>query len=294
MIWKIKVAVRTLFSKLFGKRTSLINDDLFNKILYFITYGEKPDFNNPRTFNEYICSIKHNDSEIDKWIYTDKFEVRNYVKKTIGDTYLNSIFGVYDSFSDIDFSLLPNKFALKATHGSSYNIIVENKENLNIRKAHKQFDKWLSKNYYYEGREKNYYMIKPRIICDAYLSSKSGTLDEVKLFCFNGKVGFIQYNREINRVRYANIFDSKWNKLDVRYGYSPYKEDKKIDNKEEITRIAEKLAEPFKFVRVDLYNVDGKVIFSELTFHPGGGLNPFHPNKYDFMFGRLLVEDEYK
>ena len=125
-------------------------------------------------------------------------------------------------------------------------------------------------------------------MCDEYISSDSDELDEYKLFCFKGKVRFIQHNREINGKRFANIYSDSWEKINVMYGY-PHFECKNLpENRNEMSEAAEKLASPFDFVRVDLYNVDGRIIFSELTFHPGGGLVEFIPSKYDEDFGRFF------
>ena len=150
------------------------------------------------------------------------------------------------------------------------------------------FTVFLKENFYYKDREKNYKLIRPRIMCDAFLAPADGQLEEYKLFCFKGKVGFIQHNKQIDGARYDNIFDPNWNILPVKYGYNGFEGDAVPHNGAELIQIAEKLAAPFDFVRVDLYNVDGRIVFSELTFHSGGGLIPFYPAEYDRKFGELL------
>jgi len=293
MMWKIKVISRFIFSSCFGKMTNLISDELFNKFMFFITFLKKPNFINPKTFNEYICSFKYREEELEKWKYTDKYQVRKYVKSILGEEYLNKIIGVYDYYDNIDFLSLPPKFVLKTTHGSSYNIVVKDKNSFNKNKAAKYFKKWLSTNYYYISREKNYYLIKPRIICESFISNTEGGLDEIKVFCFRGKVGFIQFISFKNNKNFSNFFDKDWKFLEVRYRYPPNIKIQIPDNTKKIVKIAEKLAKPFEFVRVDLYNVDNKIIFSELTFHPGGGLIPFNPKDYDYKFGKFFNEDKH-
>ena len=162
------------------------------------------------------------------------------------------------------------------------------KSRLDKAAAKKKFDRWLKENFYYKDREKNYRDIKPRIMCDAFLRPADGQLEEYKLFCFRGKVGFIQHNKQIAGRRYDNIFDAEWNILPVKYGYDGFPGDSKPQNGDELVAIAEKLAEPFELVRVDLYNVDGRIVFSELTFHSGGGLIPFEPKEYDREFGKMM------
>lgn len=285
---KQKILVKVLLTKFFMEFPQLISDETHSKLLYRVMFGDILDLEHPKTMNEYICSTKISDAKLRYHIYTDKFEVRKYVREKIGSQYLNGVLGVYDSFDEIDFDQLPNSFALKATHGSSYNIIVPDKSKLDRHLAKKKFDRWLKTNFYYKDREKNYKNIKPRIMCDVFLRPEDGQLEEYKLFCFNGKVGFIQHNKQIRGKRYDNIFDVEWKILKVKYGYDGFVGDTEPENSNELISVAEKLAAPFEFVRVDLYNINGKIVFSELTFHSGGGLIPFEPREYDRKFGMML------
>ena len=285
---KIKIAVKVLLMRFFERFPRLISDEQHSKMLFRVMFGYTPDLRHPKTMNEYICASKISDEKLGYDIYTDKYEVRNYVRETLGDRYLNEVAGIYDSFDDIDFDSLPDAFAMKATHGSSYNIIVADKSRLDRAAAKKKFDRWLGENFYYKDREKNYKNIKPRILCDAFLRPLDGQLEEYKLFCFRGKVGFIQHNKQMAGKRFDNIFDAQWNLLPVKYGYEGFPGDSKPENGDELVAAAEKLAAPFELVRVDLYNVDGRIVFSELTFHSGGGLIPFEPKEYDREFGKLL------
>ena len=285
---KFRILIKVLLTEFFIKFPGLISDKNHAKLLFFIMFGYIPDLNHPKTLNEYICASKISDDKLSYNIYTDKYEVRDYVRRTIGDSYLNKLLGIYRSFDEIDFANLPDAFALKATHGSSYNVLVPDKCLLDIGSAKRKFDRWLRVNFYYKDREKNYKNIEPRIMCDAFLRPADGQLEEYKLFCFNGKVGFIQHNKQKDGRRYDNIFDAEWKLLPVKYGYNGFPGDQKPDNGDELTAVAEKLAAPFEFVRVDLYNVDGRILFSELTFHSGGGLVPFKPREYDRVFGKML------
>ena len=285
---KARILLKVMAMKFFEKFPNLISDQGHSKLLFRIMFGYPLDLEHPKTMNEYICATKIRDEKLEYWRYTDKYEVRKYVEDTIGDKYLNEVLGVYHSFDEIDFDTLPSAFALKATHGSSYNVIVPDKQQLDCAAAKKKFDKWLKENFYYKDREKNYKLIEPRIMCDAYLCPTDGELEEYKLFCFRGKVGFIQHNKAVGGNRHSNIFSPSWELMDVKYGYEGYPNDEKPECGDELISMAEKLAQPFEFVRVDLYHVDGKIIFSELTFHSGGGLVPFAPKEYDREFGKML------
>lgn len=279
------------YSKFFGSKVKLISDERFAKDTYGIRFGRKLDLNNPVTFNEHICAIKVREKEEDYWLYTDKYVVRDYVNKTIGNQYLNNVLGIYDEFDDIVFSSLPNRFAIKATHGSGYNVIVHDKDRFDICAAKAYFKKWLSTNYYLVGREKNYKLIKPRIMVDEFLVSRSGELDEAKIYCFNGKASLVSYNRYIDGDRYCDFYDGNWNHIPVTRCF-PTSKLSSPDNRELLMQLAEKLSAPFDFIRVDLYNIDGRIIFSELTFHDGGGLLPFYPDEFDYTFGRLFYGEK--
>lgn len=293
LLFKLRIAIKLLMYKLFARRTKLMNDERYTKLLFFVMFGRKANFDAPRTFNEFICARKVRRNEWDLSKYTDKYEVREFVRDTVGDKYLNTCFGAYASFDDIPFDTLPNCFALRGTHGSGYNIIVTDKASFDVERARKQFKKWLGENYYYIGREKNYYRIPPRIMCDEYLESLTTEgLPELKVFCFDGKAKFISYNMCMEGKTYTNYYDAQWNYMDVRIGYPHFQNADIPDNREEIIRVAEALAQAYDFVRVDLYNVDNRIVFSELTFHSGGGLVPLTPSEYDEKFAQYFMELE--
>jgi hypothetical protein len=290
---KIRVLLLKILMALFGTRHSWIKDEPYNKLAFFIAFGRRADFDHPRTFNEYVCARKVRLDEYGLWKYTDKYEARNYVEKKIGSGYLNEIFGVYDSFEEIDFSMLPDRFVLKMTHGSAYNMVIADKKTFDFRKAARQFGRWEKENYYYKGREKNYFNISPRILCERFIEPKKEEgLTEVKVFCFGGKAKFLSYNCIVNGKVHTNVYDQTWKRIDVRRGYPAFEPKSLPANRDDILRIAQKLAEPFDFVRVDLYDVDEKILFSELTFHSGGGFVPFDPPKYDFRFAQFFRELE--
>ena len=293
--YKLRLALKVLVMNVFGGAEKLMSDKTFNGLLFRIMFGRKADFDNPKTFSEHVCARKLREDAYDLWRYSDKFEARKYVEETVGAQYLNECFGAFERISDIDFDALPDKFALRGTHGSGYNIVVTDKSCFDKKKADKKFSKWLKKNYYHRCRERNYKNIKPRICCDAFLECKTMEgLPEFKIFCFGGKAKFISYNLFKDGKTYTNCYDADWNYLDFKKGYDHFEDKSVPENHEEILNIAEKLAKPFPFVRVDLYNIDGKIIFSELTFFTGGGFVPFEPPEYDKKFAEYFSELEKK
>ena len=290
---KIRIALKLLVYRLLSKKTRLIGDEAYNKLLFRLTFGRKADFDHPSTFNEYVCARKVRRDEEPLSVYTDKYAVRDYVRDTVGEAYLNEAYGAYGSFDEIDFDALPERFAMKCTHGSGMNIIVRDKAALNQRAAKKKMTRWLKQNFYYLAREKNYRPIVPRIMCDAYLEARDGGgLPEMKVFCFGGKAKLISFNLFQGDKPYTNYYDADWNRLDLRVGYENFPQDVLPDNRDEVLRVAERLAAPFDFVRVDLYNIDGRILFSELTFHSGGGFTPFTPASYDREFAKYFEELE--
>ena len=293
LVWKWKVLQKRIYVLLFSKKVNLIGDEKYTKQMYRIIFGRKLDVEHPKTYNEHLSVNK---LKLDASLYApfaDKYAVREYVEKTIGRQYLNEVLGVYHSFDEINFDQLPDAFALKCTHGSSFNLIVPDKEKLDKRKAKVKFDKWMKTNYYYPMREKQYRDIVPRIMCDAYLATEDNSpLNEVKLYCIGGKVRFIMDNYEKDGIRYSNVYDRSWNRLNVTYGFPGNDKIEKPATSSELVVIAEKLAGEFPFVRVDLYNVEGKILFSELTFCPAGGMTPMNPDTFDYEMGKYFEEGQ--
>jgi hypothetical protein len=286
---KIRIFLKEVVVKVFGKKTWLINDEQYTKLIFYIMHGRKLNLDNPKTFNEHICYRKIRVSDYDLYMYCDKYEVRKYVEKTIGTKYLKKIFGIYNCVEEIPFVDLPSKFVLKTTHGSGYNVLIHNTKGLNISNISRKLKKWMRNNYYHKGREKNYYLIKPRIISELFLENEDGkVIYEIELFCFFGKVKFVFITSEKKSCKFINIYDSSWNLLDLNWGYENFFLKRIPFNKEEAIILAEKLSSPFDFVRVDLINVNDTICFNELTFHPGGGFVRFDPPKYDLIFGHYF------
>lgn len=289
MLWKIKMLLKTIVIKISWRFPSLISDETYSKLLYFIVFGKRIDLEHPKTFNEHIIVKKLEEKKYGYDKYTDKYAVRDYVKECVGEQVLNEVYGVYERFEDIPFDTLPDSFALKATHASGFNIIVPDKSRLDRAEAKRKFDKWLSINFYYKDREKNYKNIPPRIVCDKYLTF-GDCLVEYKLYCFHGKVKLICQNVDKGGERYTNVLTERFEPIPVRFGYDTIAHPL-TDRKDELVAIAEKLAAPFDFVRVDLYENEGKILFSELTFHSGGGLVPFKPAEYDEKFAEFFENE---
>jgi hypothetical protein len=258
---------------------------------FLASTGEELDLKEPKTFNQKIQWLKVYDSTPEKTLLADKYLVRGWIEKTIGAQYLVPLLGVWDNFDDIDFSKLPTKFALKCNHGSHWNIIVNDIKSFDKEKAKKKFDYWMSLNYaFIEGFEMHYKDIPPKIIAEEYMENSNGEMYDYKFFCFSGKVKYIQFLAERTNGLKMAYFDTNWVKQPFVNNHPMIKEHiPKPDNLREMIEIAEKLAERFSFVRVDLYRLnDGKILFGEMTFTPASGTQNWIPSSTNNMLGNLL------
>ena len=250
----------------------------------------KANLDSPKTYNDKLQWLKLNWYDPLASKCADKYEVRQYVKETIGEEYLNDLLGVYESIDEINLDDLPKSFVLKGTHGSGFNIIVRDKEKMDWKREFKKMKKWLKTNYYWQNREWVYRDLKPRIICEKFLSDDSGNLPkDYKLFCFDGEPHFMFVASDRGGDTKFDFYDLEWNKIPVSQHYpnSNYSIPKP-NNLDHILDLSRKLSKGFPHVRVDFYLVEDKIIFGELTFFHFSGTKKFKPEKYDKIFGDLI------
>lgn len=223
-------------------------------------------------------------------------QVREYIKEQGFQDLLIKCYGVVDRFEDIKFEELPNQFVLKCTHACAFNMIVRDKSKFDIESARKQFHKWLKTNYGNMTCEKHYSPIKPRIIIEEYIGELEHLPVEYKIHVFNGvaKSMYVVTGRGED-IRYNNYYID-WTPFDGSQFNGWKKTDyelKKPENWNRMVRVAEELGKIFPFVRVDLYNIDGKIYFSELTFTPAKGTLILDDDKCDFEMGEWLDISKY-
>lgn len=264
-------------------------DEKYLSILYKYKFSKKLNLENPQTYNEKLQWMK---VHYYNPLYTklaDKFAVREYIADKIGEEYLIPLIGVYKSFDEIDFSALPNQFVMKCTHDSGGLVICPDKSKLNLKKAKAKIERCLKRNYYTNSREWVYRDIEPQIIIEKYMVDESGyELKDYKFFCFDGKVKamFMATDRGSDAETKFDFFDRDFNHLNFTNGHpNSDKELKKPDKFNEMIELAEKISEGFPHERVDLYNINGKLYFGEITFFHWSGLKPFKPEKWDKIFG---------
>lgn len=294
LVWNIYRLIK-------GRVNILLLDDLQAiKKLYYNYSGVYPNIDKPRSFSEKQQWLKLNYHNNLMTTCADKWEVRDYVLSKGYPTILSRVFGVYDSFSDIPIEELPNKFVIKATHGSGWNLICHDKNDVNWFWWRKIMGIWLRNNIFWPGREWPYKNMKPRLLVEEYLEDSSGFLQDYKFFCFSGKTKFIQVNRfrgSENHVQ--NFYDLQWNLLEFGKSLTPDLTSKITPPKNlvKMISIAENLSDSFPFARVDLYEVESNVYFGEMTFYPKSGLPDFRPASYDQIVGDYLdlpdIQNQY-
>ncbi len=265
-------------------------DKQYLQLYYFGLFGKWIDFNAPKTFNEKLQWLKLYDR---KDIYTtmvDKDLAKKYVADIIGDEYIIPTFGVWDKFDDIDFESLPDRFVLKTTHDSGGVCICKGKDIFDFEQARKKMTASLKNDFYRIGREWPYKNVKHRIIAEEYIEA-NGHLDDYKFFCFNGKVKFFKIDFDRHTNHRANYFDDKCHLLEIEEVNYPRDPDRNLyipPNIGKMIQLAEQLSKRNSFLRVDFYNVKGKIYFGELTFFPASGFGEFGPSDADKEIGAYL------
>ncbi|GHB05525.1 ATP-grasp fold amidoligase family protein [Modicisalibacter luteus] len=271
----------------------LLPSRLYITMQYKKKFGVFPRLREPRTFNEKICCRRFRPEAIFSEL-SDKVEVRNYVEKKVGEKYLIPIYGVCNSLTEEVYESLPESFVMKANHGSRYNLIVDQKSQYSFDDLKYISDRWLSANYYAIAREAHYKKIKPKILFEEKLILKNRHLPlDFKFFCFRKSGAAPVVIIEVSYDRFTNYkvdyYNQNWEKLDVvEERFVKGADLPRPDNLDEAMEVALKLSEEFSFVRVDLYMVDGKIYFGELTFTPTAGVIRFKTRKVDEEWGQLF------
>lgn len=272
----------------------IIPDKLFLKMKYYLKMKQKLDLNNPETFNEKLQWIKLYDRKPEYVTYVDKFAVRDYIKQTIGEEYLIPLIGVYDNVNEIPWGDLPNRFVLKCTHGSGCNIICKNKQELDIKESKRKLKRWMKKNYYWYGREWSYKNVKPRIICEEFISGTNKKIpNDLKVMCFNGKAKLIELHIDrFSSSHTQDFYDINWTKTQISQGRGFAAQSSKFAPEpirfKEMLRLSEILAKNKYHVRIDWYEINGRLYFGEITFFDGSGFEPFDNPEDDLILGSWI------
>lgn len=261
---------------LFYNLLTIISPYLNTKFRYKQVFKKTIDLKNPKTFNEKLLWLKLNNYNKNPLVIqcADKYAVRSYVEKCGQSHILNELYGAYDSVNDIDWSKLPNQFAMKWNFGSGFNIICDDKYNININECESKLNKWRKSKCWLPYSEMQYKYTKKKIICEKYLDSNQGFLPyDYKIYCFNGvpKAILLVMDRDGDAKRVFMSLD--WELINTIDKYKV--PDVLPDRPESLDIMIEAstaLSKPFPFVRIDFYQHNGNAVFGEMTFTPSGGL----------------------
>lgn len=261
--------------------------------------GFQLDLDNPKTFTEKQQWLKFFDKNNKiKTVCSDKYLVRDFIKNTIGEDYLVPLISIdgtdfFENANLINFDKLPNQFVLSCNHGSSMTIVVDDKASLTRRKIKtikKQLNRWLQIDIsYVNAFDFVYKGIKPGIIITKYLQDKSGSLNDYKVLCLNGKPKYIWIDSDRFTGHKRATYDLEFNKQPFNFNRYPVSDHDKPVNFDKMISLAKKMCANFKLLRVDFYNIDGKIYFGELTFNTGAGKELIYPLEYNEIIGNQLV-----
>lgn len=272
-----------------NKLASIIGPEKELQIEAKIRFGKSINIDNPQTLSDKICYLEYRTNQPLVIKCSDKYDVRSYIRdKGLEELLVPLIGSVYSDINQLDFDALPQKFVLKATYGCQMNIICENKEELDENWVKKMVKGWLSNSFNRDEIEPHYKNIQKRVICEYFLENADSILD-YKIHCFNGRPEFVLVCSERKKGLKLNLYDLEWKPINEIVGR--HKSEKELPRPSQLgwmIKIAEKLSEDFPFVRVDLYQIDKKVYFGELTFTPDGGILSYFSKKFDDEMGKKL------
>lgn len=274
----------------------IIPDHIYLKYKFRKLMGYPLNLRNPQTFNEKLQWLKLHDR---KPIYTtmvDKYEAKKYVASVIGSQYIIPTLGVWNQFDEIPFEKLPNQFVLKTTHDSGSVVIVNNKEYFLKNKncynaARNKLNESLKHNFYYAFREWPYKNVKPRIIAEKYITdNKHSVPNDYKVFTFNGEFDSVMVCTDRNKGHAKfRFYDENWNrKIYMKPELEPNDDIERPANLEEIIQISEKLGYGHPHLRIDLYDINGKIYFGELTFFDQCGYDTDITYNTDIYWGNKI------
>ncbi len=268
------------------------------KMRYYAYFRKFPNLKEPKNMNEKILFMKLY-TDTSRWTeLADKYKVREYVEDCGLGKYLIPLIGMWTDVNEIDFDKLPDAFIFKANNGvgKSELLMVKDKNDLDVAHTRKFLDELLKRKHVgVLSGEPHYRNMKPCIIAEELLPSEDGEKSPVdyKIYCVNGKAKYIWVcsDRDSNGTA-VMTYDRDWNpRPDLCVFDSRYREGKvrqKPSNLDEMLNVAETLVKPFPFVRLDLYNINGKIYFGEMTFTPFGGMINFHSQEFIDEMGKCF------
>ena len=269
-----------------------VPDRAYLRLMFRLNLGYWPDFENPKTFNEKLNWLKLYDRKPEYTRMVDKYEARSYIAEKIGEQYLIPLVGgPWNSVEEIDFDSLPNEFVLKTTHDSGGVVICRDKQSFDFEAAKQKLSRHQQREYYCGKREWPYKDVKPRIVAEQYMQDRDNVnLPVYKIMCFGGVPKIFQtIQNDKTPEESIDYFDADWNLLRMRQNFpNSEKPMERPETLAEMLSLAEKLSQGHSFLRTDLYNINGKTYFSEITFYSDAGFAEFQPGEWDEILGSWI------
>ncbi|MEF9894970.1 MAG: ATP-grasp fold amidoligase family protein [Clostridia bacterium] len=290
--WKARIF---LFNTMCGlSRRGLLNwvpDKGYLRVQFYLKVGRRLNLKNPTLYDDKLQWIKLYDRDPKYNVFVDKLAVRDYVRDAVGEKYLIPEIARADAIEQIDWTALPAKYVLKCTHGSSCNIVNDGTltpEALESEKAH--LPEWMGRNWFSLSREWPYKDVRPRILVEQFLESPGGGVPyDYKILCFDGQPRYIIVDIDRYTAHKRNFYDVNWVRQDIFNRHPAYDgEVKRPDSLEEMLEVARKLSKGIRHIRIDLYEVAGRVYFGEMTFFHGYGMEVFRPRAFERRLGDLI------
>jgi hypothetical protein len=277
-----------------------ISNNRLERNAFYKHLGYKLNLKSPESFNEKVVWKKINDRNPLLPVITDKYQVRSYIKNILGEKKAEEILipllYVTDKPETIPFDKLPAGYIIKPNNAAGRRIIVEDGDVVDKEDAIKTCKRWLRIPYGLDMMEWSYFPVKSKIIIERLLRDDNGNPPkELKFYMFRGKCKLVYLILDKLNNPFRSCYDEKWNILPVRKTKRPQGEKtKKPKNYEDMIILAERLSKPFDFLRVDLYKLDGKIWFGELTNYPYSGKLKFIPQTFDYELGKYWqIQPEY-
>jgi len=268
---------------------SILGRRIHHKLYMYLRLGYWPNIQNPRSFNEKLLHRKlYTNNELFS-VVEDKWRVREYVSKKVGDDILPEVYHITDDPSTIPFEELPEEYVIKPTHMSGPIVFVEESEKPDRTYIKQSCQEWLNTTFGSMKEEYWYSEIKPHIIIEERLRDKKYDVPlDFKFFTFHGNVEYIQVDSDRYNDHKRRFYDTKWSPQEFELKFPLAPPVNKPEKFDEMVSIAEKLGEEFDFMRVDLYEINNdRIVFGELTVAHGSGGEQFRPQEYDFELGSL-------
>lgn len=283
--------MRRLCRKICYKLNDKLPDRLYLRLQYYAKLGKILHLKHPVLFNEKLNWLKLYRRDPQYTGMADKYEVRELIRKQLGEEYLIPLLGVWDLVDEIPFDRLPEQFVLKCTHDSASVVICKDKSSFDTEQAKQKLTACMQTNYYRASREWPYKDIKPRIIAEQYMADESHTeLKDYKIFCFDGTPALIQvdFGRFTHHER--NLYTTSWEYVNERFEYpnNPSVQIPKPEGLEEMLRLAAKLSKGIPSVRIDFYSISGRIYFGEITFYQEGGFGRFEHESFEKKLGGMI------